>query len=268
METGSLDATPTTFQRRSYLSAMSRKAQLESAYKKVVEEINNFCSRNSLPTPSLLAVSKYHPPEDIKVLYDLGHRDFGENYVQELQGKAADLPKDIRWHFIGNLQSNKAKAIGEIPNLAVVETIDSASKASKLNKYRQNLEPVRVYVQVNTSREPQKSGIIEESDIVSVIQHIKNECHSLIFAGLMTIGSFDQSHHEGENRDFSALVDMRQKVAKALNLDPSSFGLSMGMSTDFLQAIRQGSTNVRVGSSIFGPRPSKEEVKSAKTETK
>lgn len=243
---------------------MSRKLQLETAYKATVDEINNFCKAKSLPVPNLVAVSKYKPVEDIQVLYDLGHRHFGENYVQELQEKAPRLPQDIKWHFIGNLQSNKAKIAREVPNLAYVETVDGVSKATKLNNQRAqltNADKLGVYIQVNTSNEPQKAGLLAANagEISELARHILSQCEHLSLVGLMTIGSFEQSHHGSEeNKDFATLVEIRDKLAAELDIQ---LGLSMGMSADFLQAIAQGSTNVRVGSNIFGGRATKEEIK-------
>jgi len=243
---------------------MSRALQLETAYKATVEEITNFCKARSLKQPNLVAVSKYKPAEDIEVLYKLGHRHFGENYVQELQEKAKQLPQDIKWHFIGNLQSNKAKIAREIPNLSYVETLDSISKATKLNNQRGQLtppNPLGVYIQVNTSNEAQKAGIHAQNfgEISELAQHVLQACDHLTLVGLMTIGSFEQSHGTTENRDFSTLVEIRDRLAQELN--KPDLELSMGMSADYLQAIAQGSTNVRVGSNIFGGRVTKEEIK-------
>lgn len=244
---------------------MSRKLQLEQAYRAAVEEISNLCRTNSYAVPNLVAVSKYKPAEDIRVLYDLGHRDFGENYVQELQQKAVQLPKDIKWHFIGNLQSNKAKLAREIPNLAFVETLDSTSKATKLDNQRGQLSapsPLGVYIQINTSEEAQKAGIFASNlnEIESLAKHILERCPNLKFTGLMTIGSYEQSHGKAENQDFRRLSDIREKISRNLGVPTQSLGLSMGMSADYVQAIKQGSTNVRIGSNIFGGRVSKEDI--------
>lgn len=246
---------------------MSRKAQLEQAYKAVSEEIRKVSDALGRTPPNLVAVSKYKPAEDIQVLYDLGHRHFGENYVQELTEKAAVLPKDIQWHFIGNLQSNKAKIAREIPNLAVIETLDSVSKATKLNTQRAQLDgssPISVYLQINTSDEPQKAGIHSEqyAEIVALCKHVISDCEHLKLVGLMTIGSLSESKQEsGVNADFECLSNLKTKLDSELKLD---LGLSMGMSSDYIQALKQGSTNVRVGSSIFGSRLLKEEIRPAK----
>lgn len=247
---------------------MSRKAQLEQAYKAVVDEVNSLCKSLNRPVPQLVAVSKYKPAEDIEILYNLGQRHFGENYVQELQEKAAKLPKDIQWHFIGALQSNKAKIAREIPNLVYVETLDSISKATKLNNQRQQLESaekLKVYLQINTSNEAQKAGVPanEEQQVMELAAHVHEQCPALVLQGLMTIGSFEQSHAEGEheNSEFATLAKLRDSVAEKLKIE--ELGLSMGMSADYAQAIKQGSTNVRVGSNIFGGRATKEEIKAS-----
>jgi len=109
----------------------------------------------------LVAVSKLFPPEDIQAAYNAGQRHFGENYIQELAGKASALPNDIKWHFIGALQSNKCKALAEkVPNLWCVETVDSRKKAHLLEAGRVaggRKEPLRIFIQVNTSGEDRMS---------------------------------------------------------------------------------------------------------------
>ncbi|KAL2916154.1 hypothetical protein HK105_204245 [Polyrhizophydium stewartii] len=200
----------------------------------------------------LVAVSKTKPASDIAAAYELGHRHFGEN-IQELVEKAAVLPKDIHWHFIGKrtLQSNKCKALASVPNLWVVETIDSAKKAVAMNKACEGREePLSVFLQVNTSGEESKSGIAA-SECVAVATEIVQTCTKLRLKGLMTIGAA-HNVHDGVNPDFELLVNCRKQIAEALGLN--DLELSMGMSDDFEAAIKYGSTNVRVGSSIFGAR--------------
>ncbi|KAG0213115.1 hypothetical protein BGX31_001340 [Mortierella sp. GBA43] len=206
----------------------------------------------------LVAVSKIKPASDILAAYEkAGHRHFGENYVQELEEKSKELPKDIQWHFIGSLQSNKCKIVAAIPNLYVVETVDSESKATALDKActnAQRSEPLRIFLQVNTSGEESKSGM-EPSDAVKVAKHVHENCSRLLLAGLMTIGSPNPDLENGENPDFKALSECRTTIQENLNI--SGLELSMGMSDDFERAILQGSTNIRVGSTIFGARPPK-----------
>ncbi|PNW88015.1 hypothetical protein CHLRE_01g010848v5 [Chlamydomonas reinhardtii] len=203
----------------------------------------------------LVAVSKTKPAEALQEAYDAGQRVFGENYVQEMLDKAPALPGDVQWHFIGHLQSNKVKAVLEgVPNLAMVETVDSAKLADKLNKTLETVSgrtaPLAVMVQVNTSGEESKYGV-EPTECVSLAKHIAQNCPKLRLAGLMTIGMPDYSSRP---ECFICLSGCRDAVATELGLRPEQLELSMGMSGDFEQAIEMGSTNIRVGSTIFGAR--------------
>lgn len=202
----------------------------------------------------LVAVSKTKPAAAVQEAYDAGHRDFGENYVQELIEKAPVLPSDIRWHFIGHLQSNKVKALVEgVPSLAAVETVDSEKLATKLNAAiaAAGRPALPVFVQVNTSGEESKHGLDPGAPTVALAQHIAEQCPNLRLAGLMTIGMPDYSSRP---ENFECLARCRAEVAAALGAAESDFELSMGMSGDFEAAIEMGSTNVRVGSTIFGAR--------------
>eukprot|EP01041_Mallomonas_annulata_P002044 gene2044-3974_t len=200
---------------------------------------------------NLVAVSKTKPAEDLMEIYNAGHRIFGENYVQELIEKANKLPGDIRWHFIGHLQSSKVKSIiRDVPNLEAIETVDSEKLAIKLNNALTACKPVRrldVYVQVNTSEEDTKSGV-PASEVLGIVACIRDKCPSLKLKGLMTIGASD------DVSCFDKLVECRADVAAFLGVDPTSLGLSMGMSGDFEEAIMHGATSVRVGSTLFGAR--------------
>ncbi|GJJ70808.1 PLP dependent protein [Entomortierella parvispora] len=204
----------------------------------------------------LVAVSKLKPASDILATYEkAGHRNFGENYVQELEEKSKQLPSDIQWHFIGSLQSNKCKIVAAIPNLYVVETVDSSKKASTLDKACTSAsrpEPLRIFLQVNTSGEETKSGMLP-NDVLEVARHVVSTCPHLKLAGFMTIGSPNPALENGENPDFKILNECRSDVEESLKLN--GLELSMGMSDDFQQALIQGSTNIRVGSTIFGSRP-------------
>ncbi|PSC69017.1 proline synthase co-transcribed bacterial-like protein -like [Micractinium conductrix] len=203
--------------------------------------------------PRLVAVSKTKPAEAVKEAYEAGQRDFGENYVQELVDKAPQLPADCAWHFIGHLQSNKVKTLLEaVPNLAMLETVDSEKLASKLDSTVAALgrPPLPVFVQVNTSGEESKYGV-EPADCVPLAAHIHRSCQHLRVAGLMTIGMPDYSSRP---ENFTCLSGCRTAVCEALGLKEEDVELSMGMSGDFESAVEMGSTNVRVGSTIFGAR--------------
>lgn len=237
--------------------------------------------------PRLIAVSKLKPASDILALHQppsdidtqtIPHLHFGENYVQELLEKSRLLPHTIRWHFIGGLQSNKcAQLAREVSNLWAVESVDSIKKANLLNKGRGEVNeaattdgdknPLRIFVQVNTSGEESKSGVEPKSaellDLCRTIHEVKS-CPHLKLQGLMTIGAIARSQEttaKNVNEDFEVLRDSREWVASELGLNGEELELSMGMSEDFEGAIVQGSDEVRVGSTIFGARPPKKEAK-------
>ncbi|XP_047965829.1 pyridoxal phosphate homeostasis protein [Salvia hispanica] len=201
----------------------------------------------------LVAVSKTKPVPILRQVYDAGHRCFGENYVQELIEKAPQLPEDIQWHFIGNLQSNKVKPLlTAVPNLAMVETVDDEKIANNLNRVVGNIgrKPLKVFIQVNTSGEESKFGV-EPAGCLDLAKHVTRNCPNLEFCGLMTIGMPD---YTSTPENFKTLANCRSDVCKALGIAEEQTELSMGMSGDFELAIEMGSTNVRVGSTIFGAR--------------
>ncbi|KAM9936434.1 hypothetical protein OXX80_004004 [Metschnikowia pulcherrima] len=232
-----------------------RQAELVNNYEKILSQVNASSHGTSV---RLVAVSKLKPSSDIMALYNHGVRHFGENYVQELIAKSKELPKDIKWHFIGGLQSGKCKDLGrDIENLYAVETLDALKKCKKLESARANsgLPSINVYLQVNTSAEEQKSGytMANVDEIYETVEYLTKECKFLKLQGLMTIGSFAEStSSDGVNHDFATLASLKRILDEKYSLD---LQLSMGMSSDFTTAIKQGSTSVRVGSSIFGARP-------------
>ncbi|KAK2182899.1 hypothetical protein NP493_331g05041 [Ridgeia piscesae] len=216
--------------------------------------------------PRLVAVSKTKPAALVAEVYKNGQRHFGENYVNELEEKSKDPQilaecPDIRWHFIGHLQKNKVNKVlrslfSDVTNLFLIETIDSIKLASVVNSHWQKLDKtdtLNVMVQVNTSQEDSKHGC-QPADAASVVRHILDNCPKLKFVGLMTIGAFDHDLSQGPNPDFQCLLKCRAKVCEQLHLAADQVELSMGMSHDFEHAIHVGSTNVRVGSTIFGAR--------------
>lgn len=200
----------------------------------------------------LVPVSKTKPQEDIMELYNAGWRRFGENYFQEVLDKAQALPKDIQWHFIGHLQSGKAnRLIRDVPNLSVIETVDTLKLASKLNsacELAERKDSLGIYLQVDTSGEDSKSGVGLGKELIALADEIKTQCPLLETRGLMTIGA------PGDLTCFDKLVASRATLASHWGVAEDSLALSMGMSGDFLEAIERGSTSVRVGSTIFGAR--------------
>lgn len=231
-------------------------------------------------SPRLVAVSKLKPIASIIEAYECGQRYFGENYIQELETKSnsdeiiTQCP-EIKFHFIGHLQSNKVNKLLNVKNLHMIETIDSEKLADLINKaierHRQeSSEPpifgdefgksrsdrLRVLIQVNTSGEEQKNGV-QPDDVNKLASHIIQKCQWLRLAGLMTIGKPDGWEGQGPNKDFLKLYEVRDSLSKHLSVKPGDLELSMGMSNDFEEAIELGSTNVRVGTLIFGERPPK-----------
>jgi len=196
----------------------------------------------------VVAVSKTKAPEAIREAYAAGQRRFGESYAQELAAKAralADL-RDIEWHFVGHLQTNKAKVAAELAS--VVHTVDSAALARQLGKRaaKERATPLAVLVEVNVGGEPQKAGAAA-SEIDEVIAAVREQ-PSLALQGLMTVppaGSLD-----GARRVFETLATLRNLHGGATVLPE----LSMGMSEDLEVAVAAGATYVRVGTAIFGAR--------------
>lgn len=227
--------------------------------------------------PRLVAVSKLKPVSAIIEAYEYGQRFFGENYIQELETKSnsdellAKCP-DIKFHFIGHLQSNKVNKLLKVRNLHMVETVDSVKLADLINKAIERRatemlsnacadtganDKLKVLIQVNTSGEEQKNGI-QPDQAIELAEHISRNCQWLEFAGLMTIGRLE-GWGDGPNIDFIRLYELRTSVAKSLMIKPTDLELSMGMSGDFEEAITMGSTNVRIGTMIFGERPAKKD---------
>ncbi|KAL8560273.1 hypothetical protein ACOMHN_006004 [Nucella lapillus] len=212
--------------------------------------------------PRLVAVSKTKPAEMIMEAYASGQRHFGENYVRELVDKGNNPEilqkcKDLKWHFIGHLQRNKVNKIAGIAGLHMVETVDTDKLAQALNnawsKQPSSTQPLAVMVQINTSKEENKNGV-GPSEAVALSKFIQEECSHLRLAGLMTIGSVVSSVSGQLNPDFECLTECRKVVSEALGISELDLELSMGMSQDFEHAIEAGSTNVRVGSTVFGAR--------------
>ncbi|QCD77165.1 pyridoxal phosphate homeostasis protein-like [Vigna unguiculata] len=229
--------------------------------KAVLDRVQGATERSgrNLQEIRVVAASKTKSVSALRQVYDAGHRSFGENYVQEILQKAPELPDDIEWHLIGNLQSNKVKPlIAGVPNLACVETVDDEKIANLLDRAVANVgrKPLKVFVQVNTSGETSKFGV-EPALCVDLAKHITN-CPNLEFSGLMTIGMLDYS---STPENFKMLSNCRSEVCKALGIPETQCELSMGMTGDFEQAIEMGSTNVRIGTAIFGAReyPKKDE---------
>ena len=200
----------------------------------------------------LIAVSKKKPAEDILNFRRAGVVDFGENYVQEFIEKYETLKEeDIRWHFIGHLQSNKVKYI--VDKVFMIHTVDKVSLAQEIQKQaeKNGLPFVNVLIQVNVGEEPQKSGVMPE-DLYELVNEVL-KFDRIRVRGLMSIPPFLDSE---ELRPYHRkLFELRRNVLEKTDADPNVFKeLSMGMSGDFDTAIEEGSTMVRIGSMLFGAR--------------
>jgi hypothetical protein len=198
---------------------------------------------------TLLAVSKTKPKEDIEALYQLGHRDFAENYVQELVEKQPLLPGDIRWHFIGHLQRNKVKYIASF--CAMIQGVDSLSLLQEINKQAQKCgRVIDVLLQVHIASEETKFGL--GNDEVFALLEQASLYPNVQIKGLMGMASFTDNT-EQVRQEFLTLKSIFDRVNAQVPHNRLTV-LSMGMSGDYRLAITCGSTMVRVGSLLFGAR--------------
>ncbi len=226
----------------------------EEVYKTIKAELSNI-------NVQLVAVSKVQSVEDIKQLYDLGQRDFGENYVQELVEKQPLLPNDIRWHFIGHLQSNKVKYI--TPFVHLIQGVDSLKLLMEINKQAKKLDKViHCLLQMHIAQEETKFGLDENelNEIIELLKSKPDQLQNVFVEGLMGMASFsdDMEKVRSEMKYLKSLFD------KYSSLSPDSYRdncqlstLSMGMSGDYKIEIEEGSNMVRIGSLLFGARVKK-----------
>lgn len=206
----------------------------------------------------LVAVSKTKTVEDIEELYQLGQRDFGENYVQELVDKADRLPKDIRWHFIGHLQSNKVKYIA--PFISLIHGVDSLKLLTEINKQAlRNERNIDCLLQVHIAQEETKFGL-DEAELSHLLHQFENlHLQNIRVYGLMGMASFtdDMNKVRNEFRSLKHIFDKYATFTNASEIIRESCDLavlSMGMSSDYSIAVEEGSNMVRIGSLLFGAR--------------
>ncbi len=213
-------------------------------YQEIITELNG--------KATLVAVSKTKPVEDIQALYDLGQRDFGENYVQELAGKYEQLPKDIRWHFIGHLQSNKVKYIASFVHL--IHGVDSLSLLKEINKQAaKNNRVIDCLLQVYIAKEETKFGL-DENELHQLLRITPiNQLTNIQISGLMGMASFSNDINLVRS-EFKYLKTLFDKYAQPQTSNFKPQTLSMGMSADYKIAIEEGSNMVRIGSLLFGSR--------------
>ena len=196
----------------------------------------------------LVAVSKFHPVEKIKEVYDCGQKIFGENKVQELLTKVNELPADIQWHLIGHLQTNKVKYIA--PFIDTIQSVDSEKLLLEINKEAaKNNRIIKVLLQVKIAEEETKYGleIAEAKEIFS--NYLEHKYPNIEILGLMGMATFTDNKNQVKS-EFLVLKSLFDELSTFRKLET----LSMGMSDDFALAIECGSTSVRIGSAIFGMR--------------
>lgn len=210
------------------------------------------------PSTKLVAVSKFKPAEAVQEAYDAGQRIFAESRPQELKMKVEILPKDIEWHFIGHLQTNKIKMV--VPYTTLIHSIDSERLLLEVGEYaRKNGYRVGVLLELHIAQEESKQGfsadeILDLLDRVSADKELQDKFSNITFRGLMAMASFvdDEVQIRGE---FSKLLALNEEIRKKGYPFLDNFSeLSFGMSGDYHIAAEMGSTMVRIGTSIFGAR--------------
>jgi len=200
---------------------------------------------------TLIAVSKTKPIEDIQALYDLGQRDFGENYVQELVDKYEKLPKDIHWHFIGHLQSNKVKYIA--PFVHLIHGVDSLSLLKEINKQAlKNNCIIDCLLQIHIAKEETKFGL-NSDELEAVLKGELFTLKNISINGLMGMASFS-TNIDLVRAEFNYLKSLFVKYTPLQTANYKLQTLSMGMSSDYKIAIEEGSNMIRIGSLLFGER--------------
>lgn len=217
--------------------------ELAKNFKTILDEIS--------PDITLIAVSKTKPDSLILEAYNLGQKDFGENRVQDMKVKAQRLPKDIRWHMIGRIQTNKIKDF--ISYVHLVHGVDRLKVLSSINNEAKKINRViDVLIQVHIAKEETKTGFsFDELEEVFSNEN-QNKFENIRIRGLMGMATFTENQNE-IRKEFSMLKKTFENIKKAIN-EPHFDILSMGMSGDFQIAIQEGSTMVRIGTLLFGKR--------------
>ena len=224
-------------------------SSLAFRYDKILKELGD-------SKATLVAVSKYTSDENIIELYDLGHRDFGENRVKEFCERAERLEQrcpEIRWHFIGNLQRNKVTKLLSVEGLVAIHSVDRLSLLQKILIHQYDDDSrIDLYFQINTSGESQKAGMDGTMDIIACYEYFREKQNPHFkFAGLMTMAAIrTQSYEQDARESFRSLEAIRHQVV-SLYPEIKKLKLNMGMSKDYKLAIEEGSHLIRVGSSLF-----------------
>jgi pyridoxal phosphate enzyme (YggS family) len=203
---------------------------------------------------TLIAVSKTKPVADLMEAYTAGQRIFGENKIQEMTDKWEQMPKDIEWHMIGHVQTNKVKFMAEYVSL--IHGVDSLKLLQEINKQaKKHNRVIDCLLQIHIAEEETKFGLneLELEDILKQIQHDKSEFENIRIVGLMGMATFTENTTQIE-KEFNHLKTIFDKINKLSIINYQLSILSMGMSGDYQLAISCGSTMIRIGSSIFGNR--------------
>lgn len=214
-------------------------------------ELNSLASSGGRQV-KLLLVTKFVEPARIREAYDAGSREFGENHAQEIRDKRLLLPEDIRWHMIGRLQTNKIKYL--VGTAAMIHSLDRMEQALEIERQavKKDIPFADCLVQVNSSEESQKGGV-PFPEAGGLIQGILQNCPRIRLRGMMTVGP-ETSDSDRIRKCFRRTSELRRELQTKFSL--AAFDeLSMGMSQDYRIAVEEGSTLVRVGSLVFGPRP-------------
>lgn len=219
----------------------------------ISKNLNNI--KSELPkNVTLVAVSKTKPVADLMEAYDAGQRIFGENKIQEMTDKWEVMPKDIEWHMIGHVQTNKVKYMA--PYISLIHGVDSLKLLQEINKQAaKNNRVIDCLLQVYIAEEESKFGLDEQEleEMLKQVQHDKENFKNIKIVGLMGMATFTENQNQIE-KEFKHLKTIFDKYKK-LNTEHCQLNtLSMGMSGDYQLAISCGSTMVRIGSSIFGTR--------------
>ena len=225
---------------------MTTPAELFADVRERIVEAARRANRNP-DDVTLVAVSKTFPADRILELHREGATDFGENRAQELEDKVRELDAPINWHFVGRLQSNKAKIVTGMVSL--IHSIDAVRTAEAVSRRAQKMELVqKVLIEVNTSGESTKSGVVPE-EAIALARRVDG-LPNVAVAGLMTIPAWPESPEDSRSA-YKAMAALGEELTGVL---PAAAELSMGMTRDFEVAVEEGATIVRVGEALFGPR--------------
>jgi pyridoxal phosphate enzyme (YggS family) len=224
---------------------MNRIDEIRANLEKVNEQIKLAAEKANRSTDeiTLIAVTKTFPVSDIEILYSLGIREFGENRDQEASGKVSLLPDDVKWHFQGQIQSNKLKSITSWASY--IHSVDQLKYAQIISQHSGGIEKP-IFIQVSLDKPPQSRSGVNPSDLIELAGAI-SELPGISLQGLMAVAPVDSPAEEA----FTELVAIRSDFLRTF---PAAKSLSIGMSGDYQIAIKYGATHIRIGSSILGIR--------------